>query len=216
MVCVTSTSKILRKSPPKVKYPLALLTAGNKLSTSQIQMYLLIVCSFVMALCLNAFCELTATLFLRQMCNWHNSCIALTLQDVELDSVPGESPYIGKARYKRNMFITEGYIASKAQQMGTGKMQSDENDLCMKSQLEPQFQTLDEQLESKEKKIHSGNFLILKKVNIAVFILLLELLTCVWQENGNSVSKAVTAVASQPCNWWYRGVKSVSYWIILK
>lgn len=79
------------------------------------------------------------------------------------------------------MFITEGYIASKAQQMGTGKMQSDENDLCMKSQLEPQFQTLDEQLESKEKKIHSGNFffLILKKVNIAVFILLLELLTCV-------------------------------------
>ncbi|XP_042734875.1 centriolin isoform X2 [Lagopus leucura] len=77
-------------------------------------------------------------------------------EDVELDSVPGESPYIGKARYKRNMFITEGYIASKAQQMGTGKMQSDENDLCMKSQLEPQFQTLDEQLESKEKKIHSA------------------------------------------------------------
>ncbi|XP_042686594.1 centriolin isoform X2 [Centrocercus urophasianus] len=77
-------------------------------------------------------------------------------EDVELDSVPGESPYIGKARYKRNMFITEGYIASKAQQMGTGKMQSDKNDLCMKSQLEPQFQTLDEQLESKEKKIHSA------------------------------------------------------------
>lgn len=65
------------------------------------------------------------------------------------------------------MFIREGYVTSKAQQMGTGKMQSDENDLCMKSQLEPQFQTLDEQLENKEKKIHSGKslffFLILKK-----------------------------------------------------
>uniref|UniRef100_A0A803YKT4 Centriolin n=1 Tax=Meleagris gallopavo TaxID=9103 RepID=A0A803YKT4_MELGA len=77
-------------------------------------------------------------------------------EDVELDNVPGESPYIGKARYKRNMFIREGYVTSKAQQMGTGKMQSDENDLCMKSQLEPQFQTLDEQLENKEKKIHSA------------------------------------------------------------
>uniref|UniRef100_A0A8C3LSH4 Centriolin n=1 Tax=Chrysolophus pictus TaxID=9089 RepID=A0A8C3LSH4_CHRPC len=77
-------------------------------------------------------------------------------EDVEFDNVPGESPYIGKARYKRNMFIREGYIASKAQQIETGKMQPDENDSCMKSQLEPQFQTLDEQLESKEKKIHSA------------------------------------------------------------
>uniref|UniRef100_A0A669Q5Z3 Centriolin n=1 Tax=Phasianus colchicus TaxID=9054 RepID=A0A669Q5Z3_PHACC len=77
-------------------------------------------------------------------------------EDIELDNVPGESPYIGKARYKRNMFIREGYIASKAQQIETGKMQPDENDSCMKSQLEPQFQTVDEQLESKEKKIHSA------------------------------------------------------------
>ncbi|POI34588.1 hypothetical protein CIB84_001660 [Bambusicola thoracicus] len=76
--------------------------------------------------------------------------------DVELDDVPSESPYIGKARYKRNMFIREGYIASKAQQMETGRMQPEENDFCKKSQLKPQFQTLDEQLESKEKKIHSA------------------------------------------------------------
>lgn len=77
-------------------------------------------------------------------------------EDVELEDVPGESPYIGKARYKRNMFIREGYIASKAQQVETGKMQPDENDFCKKSQLNPQFQTVDEQLESKEKKIHSA------------------------------------------------------------
>ncbi|NXI61404.1 CNTRL protein, partial [Anseranas semipalmata] len=77
-------------------------------------------------------------------------------EDVELDNVPGESPYIGKARYKRNMFIKEGYIANKAQQMETGKMQLDEDDLCRKSQLKLHFQTPDEQLEGKEKKIHSA------------------------------------------------------------
>ncbi|XP_035411382.1 centriolin isoform X1 [Cygnus atratus] len=77
-------------------------------------------------------------------------------EDIELDNVPGESPYIGKARYKRNMFIREGYIANKAQQMESGKMQLDEDDLCRKSQLKLQFQTLDEQLEEKEKKINSA------------------------------------------------------------
>ncbi|XP_049689301.1 centriolin isoform X1 [Accipiter gentilis] len=75
-------------------------------------------------------------------------------EDVELDNVPGESPYIGKARYKRNMFIREGYIANKAQQMEAGKMQLDEDDFCKKPQLKLQLQTLDELLEDKEKKIN--------------------------------------------------------------
>ncbi|XP_014798549.1 PREDICTED: centriolin [Calidris pugnax] len=77
-------------------------------------------------------------------------------EDVELDTVPGESPYIGKARYKRNMFIGEGYIASKAQQMQIGKVQLDENDSCRKPQMKLQLQNLDELLEDKEKKIHSA------------------------------------------------------------
>ncbi|KAM6192968.1 centriolin isoform 1-T1 [Sarcoramphus papa] len=77
-------------------------------------------------------------------------------EDVELDNVPGESPYIGKARYKRNMFVREGYIANKAQQMEIGKMQLDEDDFCRKPQLKLQLQTLDELLEGKEKKIHSA------------------------------------------------------------
>ncbi|XP_068270352.1 centriolin isoform X1 [Nyctibius grandis] len=77
-------------------------------------------------------------------------------EDVELDNVPGESPYIGKARYKRNMFIKEGYIANKAQQMEVGKMQLDEGDFCTKPQLKSQLQTLDELLEGKEKKIQSA------------------------------------------------------------
>ncbi|NXJ32808.1 CNTRL protein, partial [Ciconia maguari] len=77
-------------------------------------------------------------------------------EDVELDDVPGESPYIGKARYKRNMFIREGYIANKAQQMEIGKMQLDEDDFCRKPQLKLKLQTLDGLLEGKEKKIHSA------------------------------------------------------------
>uniref|UniRef100_A0A8C3K609 Centriolin n=1 Tax=Calidris pygmaea TaxID=425635 RepID=A0A8C3K609_9CHAR len=77
-------------------------------------------------------------------------------EDVELDNVPGESPYIGKARYKRNMFIGEGYIASKAQQMQIGKVQLDENDSCRKPQMKLQLQNLDELLDGKEKKIHSA------------------------------------------------------------
>ncbi|NWI22478.1 CNTRL protein, partial [Sula dactylatra] len=77
-------------------------------------------------------------------------------QDVELDNVPGESPYIGKARYKRNMFIREGYIANKAQQMEIGKMQLHEGDFSRKPQLKLQLQTLDELLEGKEKKIDSA------------------------------------------------------------
>ncbi|XP_054249616.1 centriolin [Indicator indicator] len=77
-------------------------------------------------------------------------------EDVELDSVPGESPYIGKARYKRNMFIGEGYIASKAQQVEIGKVQPDGDDFTRKPQLKLQHQTGDELLEDKEKKISSA------------------------------------------------------------
>ncbi|XP_068011933.1 centriolin isoform X2 [Melanerpes formicivorus] len=77
-------------------------------------------------------------------------------EDVELDSVPGESPYIGKARYKRNMFIGEGYMASKAQQVEIGKMQPDGDDFSRKPQLKLRPQTVDELLEEKERKISSA------------------------------------------------------------
>ncbi|NWV14438.1 CNTRL protein, partial [Ptilonorhynchus violaceus] len=77
-------------------------------------------------------------------------------EEVELDNVPGESPYIGKARYKRNMFIREGYIADKAQQLQVGKMQQEEDDSCKKPQLELHLQNLDKLLEDKEEKINSA------------------------------------------------------------
>ncbi|RLV93889.1 hypothetical protein DV515_00013338 [Chloebia gouldiae] len=77
-------------------------------------------------------------------------------EEVELDNVPGESPYIGKARYKRNMFIREGYISDKAQQLQVGKMQQEEDDSCRKPQLEPHLQSLDKILQDKEEKINSA------------------------------------------------------------
>uniref|UniRef100_A0A8D2MYU6 Centriolin n=1 Tax=Zonotrichia albicollis TaxID=44394 RepID=A0A8D2MYU6_ZONAL len=77
-------------------------------------------------------------------------------EEVELDNVPGESPYIGKARYKRNMFIREGYISDPAQQLQLGKMQQEEDDSCRKPQLESHLQSLDKILLEKEEKINTA------------------------------------------------------------
>ncbi|NWQ60044.1 CNTRL protein, partial [Neopipo cinnamomea] len=77
-------------------------------------------------------------------------------EEVEADDVPGESPYIGKARYKRNMFVGEGYVADRAQQLHLGKVQTGGDNFWRKTQLELQLQTLDGLLESKEKKINSA------------------------------------------------------------
>ncbi|XP_041262278.1 centriolin isoform X2 [Onychostruthus taczanowskii] len=80
----------------------------------------------------------------------------LPSEEVELDNVPGESPYIGKARYKRNMFIREGYISDKAQQLQVGKMQQQEDGSCRKPQLESHLQSLDKILQEKKENINSA------------------------------------------------------------
>ncbi|XP_039586675.1 centriolin isoform X1 [Passer montanus] len=80
----------------------------------------------------------------------------LPSEEVELDDVPGESPYIGKARYKRNMFIREGYISDQAQQLQVGKVQQQEDDSCRKPQLESHLQSLDKVLQDKREKINSA------------------------------------------------------------
>ncbi|XP_066419057.1 centriolin [Molothrus aeneus] len=80
----------------------------------------------------------------------------LPSEEVELDNVPGESPYIGKARYKRNMFIREGFISDQAQQLQLGKVQQGEDDSCRKPQLELHLQSLDKILQDKEEKINSA------------------------------------------------------------
>ncbi|XP_017358796.1 centriolin isoform X3 [Cebus imitator] len=70
----------------------------------------------------------------------------------EVDKAPDESPYIGKSRYKRNMFATESYIIDNAQVVQIKKMEPDEqlrNDHVNLIGHAP----LDLQLEDKGKKI---------------------------------------------------------------
>ncbi|XP_062815048.1 centriolin isoform X2 [Anolis carolinensis] len=73
-------------------------------------------------------------------------------EDVELDDVPGESPYIGKARYKRNAFAVEGYIPNKAQKIQVGNMEQEEQHKVQQLKLNL-VQSLDGQLEDKQRKI---------------------------------------------------------------
>uniref|UniRef100_A0A7M4FX69 Centriolin n=1 Tax=Crocodylus porosus TaxID=8502 RepID=A0A7M4FX69_CROPO len=66
-------------------------------------------------------------------------------------------PYIGKARYKRNMYTRESYIANKAQHIQVRKIEVDEDDLHRNQELKSQLhQTLDRELEDKEKKIQEA------------------------------------------------------------
>ncbi|KAJ6652858.1 hypothetical protein lerEdw1_010576 [Lerista edwardsae] len=78
------------------------------------------------------------------------------VEDVELNDVPGESPYIGKARYKRNMFAVEGYIPSKAQQMQAGNVQQETQPQVQQLQLNL-HQSLGVQLEEQERKIAAAH-----------------------------------------------------------
>ncbi|XP_048369350.1 centriolin isoform X2 [Sphaerodactylus townsendi] len=71
------------------------------------------------------------------------------VEDVEIGDIPGESPYIGKARYKRNMFAVEGYIPNKAQKIQVGRLDREE-------QQKVQQLKLDEEFEEKQKKIQAA------------------------------------------------------------
>ncbi|XP_077626080.1 centriolin isoform X2 [Crocuta crocuta] len=76
---------------------------------------------------------------------------------VEIDKTPDESPYIGKSRYKRNMFTTESYIVPNAQTIKITKVEPDEGeqlrDECVNLRAHV---PLDIQLEDKEKKISAA------------------------------------------------------------
>ena len=76
-------------------------------------------------------------------------------QDVELDGVPGESPYIGKARYKRNTYAVESYVPDEALKIQTGNVEQEEqpNIQQLKRNL---LRSLDEQLQEKQRKIKEG------------------------------------------------------------
>ncbi|KAL6041863.1 hypothetical protein STEG23_022106, partial [Scotinomys teguina] len=84
----------------------------------------------------------------------------------EIDKSPDESPYIGKSRYKRNMFATETYIVSDAQAVQIQKMtpggQLGHEHAPLRAHASPEHAPLrahaspDVQLEDTEKKISAA------------------------------------------------------------
>uniref|UniRef100_A0A4W3JIU8 Centriolin n=1 Tax=Callorhinchus milii TaxID=7868 RepID=A0A4W3JIU8_CALMI len=77
-------------------------------------------------------------------------------ESVEMEDVPRESTYIGKAWYKRNLYIQEGHIGDQVQPGKVGKVQFGGN-LLAKEEVRAQLhQALDVQLEEKEKKIQKA------------------------------------------------------------
>uniref|UniRef100_A0A8C8YKT4 Centriolin n=1 Tax=Prolemur simus TaxID=1328070 RepID=A0A8C8YKT4_PROSS len=75
----------------------------------------------------------------------------------EIDNTPDESPYIGKSRYKRNMFATESYVIDNAQAVQIKKMQPDEGEQLRNEHVNLRAHApLDIQLEDKEKKISAA------------------------------------------------------------
>ena len=76
---------------------------------------------------------------------------------VDIDKAPDESPYIGKSRYKRNMFATESYIADNAQSVEIKRMQPEEGEQLTNEHVNLKaHMPLDTQLEDKENKISTG------------------------------------------------------------
>ncbi|XP_074149039.1 centriolin isoform X7 [Sminthopsis crassicaudata] len=69
--------------------------------------------------------------------------------------VPGESPYIGKSRYKRNMYTTEGYIGDNPQPIQIQKMELYKK-LGNEQALMKRAETLDLHLKDKENKIKAA------------------------------------------------------------
>ncbi|XP_041049599.1 centriolin [Carcharodon carcharias] len=75
----------------------------------------------------------------------------------KLEEILNESPYIGKARYKRNLYIQEEHIADPVQHGKVGKIEFDEDDQGKNDEMSAKpHQALDVQLEDKEKKIQEA------------------------------------------------------------
>ncbi|XP_065736016.1 centriolin-like [Phocoena phocoena] len=76
---------------------------------------------------------------------------------VDIDKAPDESPYIGKSRYKRNMFATESYITDNAQLVEIKRMDPDEGEQLRNEHVNLRAHTpLDTRLEDKENKISAA------------------------------------------------------------
>ncbi|XP_041428317.1 centriolin isoform X2 [Xenopus laevis] len=77
--------------------------------------------------------------------------------NVEMEDVPEESPYIGKARYKRNAYARESFIANRAQPLQIGKIEPDEDNQIRNQQIQARINTaLNVELGDKEKNIQAA------------------------------------------------------------
>ncbi|XP_048469673.1 centriolin isoform X1 [Rhincodon typus] len=75
----------------------------------------------------------------------------------EFEAIPNESPYIGKARYKRNLYIQEEHITDPVQHGKVGKIQFEAADQGQSEEVRAKLhQDLDVQLEDKEKMIQKA------------------------------------------------------------
>ncbi|XP_075690697.1 centriolin isoform X2 [Rhinoderma darwinii] len=80
-----------------------------------------------------------------------------TSEEVGAEGGPGESPYIGKARYKRNLYVQESYIPDPAQQIQVGEIAPDTDDQITNQQIRARIHTsLDVDLNEKEKNIRAA------------------------------------------------------------
>ncbi|XP_072422178.1 centriolin isoform X3 [Chiloscyllium punctatum] len=74
----------------------------------------------------------------------------------EFETIPNESPYIGKARYKRNLYIQEAHITDPVQHGKVGKIQFEADQGKCEEVRAKLHQNLDVQLEDKEKRIQKA------------------------------------------------------------
>ncbi|GCC33121.1 hypothetical protein chiPu_0011588 [Chiloscyllium punctatum] len=77
-------------------------------------------------------------------------------ENSEFETIPNESPYIGKARYKRNLYIQEAHITDPVQHGKVGKIQFEADQGKCEEVRAKLHQNLDVQLEDKEKRIQKA------------------------------------------------------------
>ncbi|KAM5145706.1 centriolin [Mantella aurantiaca] len=81
----------------------------------------------------------------------------LTTEEIDAEETPGESPYIGKARYKRNLYAQESFVPDHAQHIQMGKIKMDGDDQIKNQQIRARIHTtLDVDLNEKEKNIQTA------------------------------------------------------------
>ncbi|KAM8934304.1 centriolin [Pelodytes ibericus] len=76
---------------------------------------------------------------------------------LDAEDAPEESPYIGKARYKRNLYAQEEFIEDRSQHLQIGKLELDGDDRIRNEQIRARIHTtMDVDLEDKEKNIQAA------------------------------------------------------------